>query len=66
MLMLMINLFLLKILAESKLDSTFPKTQFKMNGFKNFEHDRNRFGGGLLLHVNDKMPSKFFSSIFQH
>ena len=42
-----------------KLDSTFPNAQFKIAGFKIFRYDRKRFGGGLLLYVNDKIPSKF-------
>ena len=47
------------ISEEVKLDSTFPNAQFKIIGFKSFRYDRNRFGGGLLLYVNDKIPSKF-------
>ena len=47
------------LISESKLDSTFPNAQFKITGFKIFRYDRNRFGGGLLLYVNDKIPSKF-------
>ena len=47
------------LISESKLDSTFPNAQFKITGFKIFRCDRNRFGGGLLLYVNDKIPSKF-------
>ena len=46
------------LISESKLDSTFPNAQFKITGFKIFRYDRNRFGGGLLLYVNDKIPSK--------
>ena len=47
------------LISESKLDSTFPNSQFKITGFKIFRYDRNRFGGGLLLYVNEKIPSKF-------
>ena len=47
------------LISESKLDSTFPNAQFKITGFKIFRYDHNRFGGGLLLYVNDKIPSKF-------
>ena len=32
--------------------------------FKVFRYDRNRFGGGLLLFVNDKMQSRFLSKYF--
>ena len=34
------------LIAESKIDSTFPNMQFKINGYKLFRRDRNRFGGG--------------------
>ena len=47
------------LISESKLDSNFPNEQFKITGFKIFRYDRNRFGGRLLLYVNDKIPSKF-------
>ena len=47
------------LISESKLDSAFPNAQFKITAFKISRYDRNRFGGGLLLYVNDKIPSKF-------
>ena len=34
------------LIPESKIDSTFPNIQFKINGYKLFRRDRNRFGGG--------------------
>ena len=49
------------LISESKLDSTFPNAQFKITGFKIFRYDQNRFGGGLFLYVNDKIPSKFLN-----
>ena len=33
------------LIPESKIDSTFPNIQFKINGYKLFRRDRNRFGG---------------------
>ena len=33
------------LISESKIDSTFPNIQFKINGYKLFRRDRNRFGG---------------------
>ena len=47
------------LISESNLDWTFPNAQFKITVFKIFKNDRNRFGGGLLLCVNDKTPSIF-------
>ena len=49
------------LISESKLDSTFPNAQFKITGFKIFRDNPNRFCGGLLLCVNDKIPSKFLN-----
>ena len=46
------------LISKSKSDATFPNAHFKITGFKIFRYDRNRFNGGLLLHVNDKIPSK--------
>ena len=44
------------LISESKLDSSFPNSQFKINGYKIFRRDRNRYGGGLLLYVNEEIP----------
>ena len=49
------------LISESNLHSTFPNAQFKITGLKIFRYDRNRFRGGLLLYVNDKIPSKFLN-----
>ena len=54
----MIDIFLI---SESKLDLTFPSANFKITGFKSFRYNQNRFGGGLLLYVNDKMAPKFLN-----
>ena len=35
------------LISESKIDSTFTNFQFKINGYKLFRRDRNRFGGGI-------------------
>ena len=34
------------LISESKIDSILPNMQFKINGYKLFRRDRNRFGGG--------------------
>ena len=44
------------LISESKIDSTFPNMQFKINGYKLFRRDRNRFGGGLMLYLNEEIP----------
>ena len=44
------------MLSETKLISTFPSTQFLINGFS-VPHrlDRNSKGGGILLHVRESL-----------
>ena len=49
------------LISGSKLDSTLPNAQFKITGFNVFRYDQNRFGGGSLTYVNDKIPSKFLN-----
>ena len=44
--------------SESKLDSSFPNSQFKIKGYKIFRRNRNRYGGGRLLYVNEEIPCK--------
>ena len=42
------------LITETKLDSTFPETQFLIP----FRKDRNRHGGGLLLYIREDIPAK--------
>ena len=46
------------LVSESKLDHTFPSNQFRINGYKIFKLDRNRFEGGLIPYVNENIPYK--------
>ena len=32
--------------------------QFRINDYKNFRLDRNRFGGRLILYINENIPGK--------
>ena len=54
----MIKLFDVLLVSESKLDHTFPSNQFRINGYNIFRLDRNRFGGGLILHINENISCK--------
>ena len=36
------------LVSESKSDNTFPTNLFKINGYKIFRYDRNRFEGALF------------------
>ena len=40
----------------SKFDHMFQSNQFRINSFKIFSPDPNRFGGGLILHINENIP----------
>ena len=49
------------VITETKLDSTFPVTQFLIEGYKLYWIDRNRHGGGILVYVREGIPSKELS-----
>ena len=36
--------------------------QFKIDGYKLFRRDRNRFSGGLMLYLNEGIPCKFLNN----
>ena len=47
------------IIAETKIDNTFPTSQFVIEGYmKPFRYDRNQNGGGLLIYVRERAPIK--------
>ena len=45
-------------ICETKLDSSFPKAQFEINGYKQHREDRNADGGGIMIYVNEFIPHK--------
>ena len=50
------------IVTETKLDDSFPKAQFCIDGFSiPYRLDRNRNGGGLTIYVRDDIPSKMLT-----
>ena len=53
-----VKVFDIFLISESKLENTFPINQFSIRGYKVFRRDRNRFGGGLILYVNENIPCK--------
>ena len=53
-----IKTFDLFLIAELKLNSTFPMNQFRTCGYKMFRRDRNRFEGGLMLYINKNIPCR--------
>ena len=47
------------VIAETKLDDTFPLGQFYVDGFTMpYRLDRNRNGGGVLIYVREKHSIK--------
>ena len=44
------------LISETKIDSFFPSEQFAINNYKIFRRDRNCFGGGLMVYVNENIP----------
>ena len=52
------------IVVETKLDSTYPTSQFLIDGYsKPYRLDRNRNGGGILIYVREDIPTK---QLFKH
>ena len=43
------------IISETKLDATFPSSQFHIDGFRMCRKDRNIHGGGLMAYVRSDM-----------
>ena len=50
------------LILEFKLDATFPNNQFKIDHYKMFRFDRNSYGGGLVLYVNEQVPCKILTN----
>ena len=47
------------VLTETKLDDSFPKVQFLVDGFSEpYRYDRNRNGGGIMIYIRDNVPSE--------
>ena len=45
-------------ISESKLDNSFPDSQFQADGFKIYRHDRSSKSGGLLLYIRENIPHR--------
>ena len=47
------------VLTESKLDETFPSTQFKIDGFKPpYRNDLNKYAGRVMIYVREDLACK--------
>ena len=60
--MLMTGMFDILVITETKLDNTFPVSQFHKDGFSMpYRLDRNRNGDDVIVYVREDMPSKLLS-----
>ena len=46
------------MVRETKLDSSFPGSEFTIPDYRLFRKDRNQHGGGLIFYVNQDIPCK--------
>ena len=50
------------MVSETKLDSSFPQVQFRIEGYAPpFRYDRKSHGGGILLFIREDIPTKLMS-----
>ena len=57
------NLDILMI-SETKIDDTFPDSQFLIEGFSSpYRLDRTSKGGGILLYIREDIPSKYIKNV---
>lgn len=45
-------------LTETKTDSSYPNSQFKLEGYNMYRNDRAKGGGGVMAYFSSKLPSK--------
>ena len=57
------NTFDIFLISDTKIDNSFPNSQFSINGYKMFQHGRKCFGGGLCLYVKESIASKHLNSL---
>ena len=51
------------LISETKIDDSFPKSQFLIDGFSApYRLDQNYKGGGLMLFVREDIPSNLLTS----
>ena len=54
------------MISETKIDNSFPISQFTMTGYSiPFRLDRTSHGGGILLFVREDIPSKIAIELFK-
>ena len=57
----------LVVVTETKLDPTFPTSQFSINCFtKPYRLNRNRNGGSVLIYIREDIPNKELKNHFSN
>ena len=57
--LLVTDIFDILIITETKLDDTFPLSQFHIGGSStSYRLDRDSNGGGIIIHIREDIPSK--------
>ena len=51
------------LISDTKIDNSFPNSQFSLISYRMFRRDRNCFGGGLCLYDKDSIASKQLNHI---
>ena len=46
------------VLTKTKIDSSYPESQFKMQNYRMYPNDRAKGGDGVLIYVSLKIPVK--------
>ena len=46
------------VLTKTKIDSTYPDSQFRMQNYRMFRNDRKKGGGGVLVYASSKIPAR--------
>ena len=46
------------VISETKIDRSYPDSQFKLQGYNMFRKDRAKGGGGLLVYISATIPSR--------
>lgn len=47
-----------RFLSETKIDDSYPDSQFHLQGYSMYRRDRKKGGGGLMAYFSSMMPSK--------
>ena len=46
------------LLSKTKIDETFPNTQFEIEGYKTFHSDRSKHEGGIMFYMKDNIACR--------